>query len=126
MESWIDLQRSSRQDIRLARLRTKGFLGEILSWARTPVPGDDASMIRRLRPLACSVLILGLSLPAAAQQSSPQSSDPSAEPFGEVIDVRVVNVEVVVTDREGKRVTGLQPGDFRLRVDGEEDRKSVV
>ncbi len=40
--------------------------------------------------------------------------------FGESIDVRVVNVEAVVTDRSGKRVTGLKPGDFRLRVDGKE------
>ena len=67
-------------------------------------------MMRLHRPLAGSILILGLSLAAASQ---------SPEPFGEVIDVRVVNVEVVVTDRDGNRVAGLQPGDFRLRVDGE-------
>ena len=40
--------------------------------------------------------------------------------FGEVIDVRVVNLEVVVTDRKGNRVVGLQPEDFRLLIDGEE------
>jgi VWFA-related protein len=34
--------------------------------------------------------------------------------------VRVVNVEAVVTDRQGNRVTGLKPEDFRLRVDGRE------
>ncbi|MEE2777917.1 MAG: VWA domain-containing protein [Acidobacteriota bacterium] len=38
--------------------------------------------------------------------------------FTEVIDVRVVNIEVVVTDADGIRVHGLGPGDFRLRVDG--------
>ena len=27
-------------------------------------------------------------------------------------------VEAVVTDRQGNRVTGLKPGDFRLEVDG--------
>jgi VWFA-related protein len=43
-----------------------------------------------------------------------------APPFGESIDVRVVNVEAVVTDRAGHRVTGLKPSDFRLRVDGKE------
>jgi len=73
-------------------------------------------MSRLRRSLACAFLALGLtlglSLSAAAQ--------PPSEPFGDVIDVRVVNVEVVVTDREGKRVSGLQPGDFRLRVDGED------
>jgi hypothetical protein len=34
----------------------------------------------------------------------------------DVVDVRVVNVEVVVTDSRGKRVNGLKPGDFRLEV----------
>lgn len=41
-------------------------------------------------------------------------------PFGETVEVRVVNVEVVVTDRDGNRVSGLGPRDFRLRVDGDE------
>lgn len=59
--------------------------------------------------LACAVLTLSA---ATAQTAS--------EPFGEVIDVRVVNVEVVVTDRDGNRVQGLKPGDFRLRVDGKD------
>ncbi|MDX1383316.1 MAG: VWA domain-containing protein, partial [Thermoanaerobaculia bacterium] len=40
--------------------------------------------------------------------------------FTEIIDVRVVNVEVVVTDRDGIRVHGLSRDDFRLLVDGEE------
>ncbi|HEY9421928.1 MAG TPA: VWA domain-containing protein, partial [Thermoanaerobaculia bacterium] len=53
---------------------------------------------------------------AAAQQP------PAAEPpmFGEELDVRVVNVEAVVTDKDGNRVSGLKPEDFRLRVDGKE------
>ncbi|HYG65422.1 MAG TPA: VWA domain-containing protein [Thermoanaerobaculia bacterium] len=57
-------------------------------------------------------------LPAAAQ--SPQPAQAPQPPFGEEIDVRVVNVEAVVTDRQGNRVPGLQPGDFRLLVDGKE------
>jgi VWFA-related protein len=40
--------------------------------------------------------------------------------FGEVLEVRVVDVEVVVTDRDGARVRGLAPEDFRLTVDGDE------
>ncbi len=39
--------------------------------------------------------------------------------FSETIDVRVVNVEVVVTDRAGNRVHGLEVSDFELLVDGE-------
>ncbi len=39
--------------------------------------------------------------------------------FSDVIDVRVVNVEVVVTDRKGNRIRGLEAKDFELLVDGE-------
>ncbi|MES1246025.1 MAG: VWA domain-containing protein [Acidobacteriota bacterium] len=71
--------------------------------------------MKSLRALA-AFLIAAASIPALAQQ---QPSEP-ASAFGEQIDVRVVNVEVVVTDKQGNRVTGLGPGDFRLRVDGKE------
>lgn len=40
--------------------------------------------------------------------------------FSEILDVRVVNIEAVVTDRDGVRVSGLGPEDFELKVDGEE------
>lgn len=62
--------------------------------------------------------VLLAALPLAAQQ--PPAPEEPASIFGETIDVRVVNVEVVVTDRQGNRVTGLGPGDFRLRVDGKD------
>lgn len=39
--------------------------------------------------------------------------------FGEEIEVRVVNLEVVVTDRQGTRVPGLTADDFYLEVDGQ-------
>ncbi len=45
---------------------------------------------------------------------------PLPELFSDTIDVRVVNVEVVVTDRKGRRVRGLQAKDFELLVDGEQ------
>ncbi len=41
------------------------------------------------------------------------------EVFSEVVDVRVVNIEVVVADRKGHRVHGLNASDFELLVDGE-------
>ncbi|HEY4597756.1 MAG TPA: hypothetical protein VIJ02_15255, partial [Thermoanaerobaculia bacterium] len=56
-------------------------------------------------------------VPAAGQQPSAQSQAPQSV-FGEQIEVRVVNVEAVVTDRQGNRISGLKPGDFRLEVDG--------
>lgn len=66
--------------------------------------------------VASFLLALGGGLPAAGQEQ------PSALPgvFGEVLDVRVVNLEVVVTDKSGIPIAGLKPTDFRLIVDGEE------
>jgi len=76
----------------------------------------------RLVPCLALLLLLALSAAATAQQAPP--AEPSAaqplDVFGEVIEVRVVNVEVVVTDRDGNRVIGLGPEDFRLTVDGDE------
>jgi VWFA-related protein len=76
-----------------------------------------------MKSLRFFAALLIMALPAAAQQPAQAPANPAQEPvsaFGEQIDVRVVNVEVVVTDRDGNRVTGLGPGDFRLRVDGKE------
>jgi len=67
--------------------------------------------------------LLGLSWIAGAAvtlaQDKARTPLPAETPaFGEEIDVRVVNLEVVVTDRRGNRVDDLRPGDFRLRIDG--------
>ncbi|MDY7094010.1 MAG: VWA domain-containing protein [Acidobacteriota bacterium] len=70
-------------------------------------------LIPALALLAWSVALLGVAAPAAAQEALPGV-------FGEIIDVRVVNLEVVVTDKQGLRVSGLTPEDFRILVDGEE------
>src|SRR5258708_21743736 len=60
--------------------------------------------------------------PAAGQQpgsAGPPGGGPSSGSlFGETIEVRVVNVEAVVTDRQGNRVPDLKLEDFRLEVDG--------
>ena len=62
---------------------------------------------------------LGTLLSAAVLHASAQPARPEAEPeFGASLDVRVVNVEAVVTDRKGNPVEGLGAGDFRLLVDG--------
>lgn len=69
-------------------------------------------------------VILSLSwTPSAWAQPAgqlPDASPPADLVFGEEIDVRVVNVEVVVEDRDGNRVEGLSADDFRILVDGEE------
>lgn len=67
---------------------------------------------------------LGLLTPLAAQPNPAQGETPrggsAGEPFTDVIDVRVVEVEAVVTGRDGSRIPGLEPSDFRLLVDGRE------
>ncbi len=47
-----------------------------------------------------------------------QGEPPPAEPFLEVVDVRVVNVDVFVSDKKGRPIEGLAPGDFELVEDG--------
>jgi VWFA-related protein len=61
-------------------------------------------------------LLLG-ALALGAQE--PPSSSPASR-FGGSVDVRVVNVEVAVTDANGGRVRGLSTRDFVLEVDGQE------
>lgn len=61
------------------------------------------------------VLLISLAAPLALQS---QEADRS---FVDRVDVRLVEVEVVVTDKQGNRVTGLDQGDFRLLVDGQEE-----
>ena len=66
--------------------------------------------------LISTVLALALSSMALGQQ--PPSDVPGV--FGEVLDVRVINLEVVVTDKKGTPITGLNASDFTLLVDDEE------
>jgi VWFA-related protein len=78
--------------------------------------------MRRIQTVfVAALLAVGLA-PAAAPDpvQEPPVATESVSSFGEVIDVRVVNVEVVVTDEQGRRVPGLARGDFRLLVDGRE------
>ncbi len=69
------------------------------------------------RRLVCLLLAVFLVPVDNAAQDSPS---PLPGVFGEILDVRVVNLEVVVTDRDGVPVRGLRPQDFILEVDGEE------
>jgi VWFA-related protein len=64
--------------------------------------------------------ILPTALLAMLLTPSPTPAQESAASFGEMIDVRVVNIEAVVTDRAGTRVFGQTPDDFQLLVDGAE------
>jgi VWFA-related protein len=75
--------------------------------------GPRSSSFQTAFALAVLAGATGLSTASAARQ-------PASPPvFTETIDVRVVNLEVVVTDRAGNRVEGLAASEFELIVDGE-------
>lgn len=67
-----------------------------------------------MRILPGVLLAAALAVPALGQEEA------GPDAFGEAIDVRLVNVEAVVTGRGGQRVRGLSARDFRLLVDGQE------
>ena len=54
--------------------------------------------------------------PAQGEKAAPAAIGP----FGEVVDVSIVDLDVVVSDGAGRKVSGLSREDFVLRVDGEE------
>ena len=61
--------------------------------------------------LVCALLLTGRS--AAAQQAPPPE-----ESFADEIEVSLVNLEVVVTDKKGKPLAGLAREDFEVYEDG--------
>ncbi|HMB54353.1 MAG TPA: VWA domain-containing protein, partial [Thermoanaerobaculia bacterium] len=65
--------------------------------------------------------LLALPGTADAQEASTRAALPGDEPplFVDTVDVNVVNVEVFVTDRQGRRITGLSQDDFEIVQDGE-------
>ena len=70
-----------------------------------------------LRPRPSAPAIVLLAAICLSSFAGAQSERPS---FGEEVDVRVVNVDVFVTDKKGRRVPGLSREDFRVFQDGEE------
>lgn len=73
-------------------------------------------MNRRRSMIAAALMVVCLALCAGPAVGGEAMHLPA---FGDVVDVRVINLEVVVT-RRGERVAGLRAEDFSLRVDGQE------
>jgi VWFA-related protein len=71
-----------------------------------------------MRGTRLAILTLALASQAAAFGAQPAAVAAVDVPFGEHLDVNVVNVEAYVTDRDGRPVRGLQRGDFTLLEDG--------
>jgi VWFA-related protein len=67
----------------------------------------EAGTIRRL---LAALLVSALLTPATFAQPTPK--------LEESIEVSIVNVDVIVTDKSGRHVTGLTADDFEIREDG--------
>ena len=70
-------------------------------------------------PVRCTLACLALLVGGAAAGAQTPESPP--EPFAERVEIEVVNVDVIVTDRgdrNGRRVLDLNEDDFELLVDG--------
>ena len=76
----------------------------------------------KIRTLFLSCVLFALCAGFGEAQGPDPAPSTAATPTGfftEVVDVRVIEVEVVVTDRSGVPVAGLGPEAFRLEVDGQ-------
>jgi VWFA-related protein len=74
------------------------------------------------RGLAVAGLLFLLAVPGMAAPAAPAKPAAGGKPgedlFVDTVNVSVVNVDVYVTDKQGKRVTGLTRNDFDLFEDG--------
>ena len=80
------------------------------------------SVPRRLRTFPCSTFSIWITLVSLAL-AGPRWAEAQVEGpevFGGEVEVRLVEVEVHVTDRKGHPLTGLTADDFELKVDREE------
>jgi VWFA-related protein len=67
--------------------------------------------LKLARTIAVALLALLTGAPAVPQQQQPSSEVPR---LSENIDVRIINIDVVVTDRKGNVITGLTKDDFLM------------
>ncbi|HEY3203387.1 MAG TPA: VWA domain-containing protein [Thermoanaerobaculia bacterium] len=72
--------------------------------------------------LAAAVMLRAQTAGTQAPTPAPKPQAPTQErafpPVAESVDVSVTNVDVVVTDSKGNRVSGLTPDDFEIKQDG--------
>jgi VWFA-related protein len=75
--------------------------------------------MRKLPLMLFASMVLALSaVPQQPPQPAPTPA-PASTFFSETIEVRVINVEAVVTDRKGQPVTGLTKDDFEVYQNGQ-------
>ncbi|HEX6322491.1 MAG TPA: VWA domain-containing protein, partial [Vicinamibacterales bacterium] len=73
------------------------------------MPGGLRGVARRLAPVTAAAVCLSLAAPAAQQQRASSQTQPTFR-----AGVELVQIDVVVVDRQGRHVRGLKAGDFAL------------
>lgn len=73
-----------------------------------------------MKRLAAYIVLALASLQLAAQQPAPKPApaDQQPQPYMDRVEVRVINVDVVVTDKKGNRIRGLTKDDFEIYENG--------
>jgi hypothetical protein len=84
-----------------------------LSLCRTNLEDKKGKTMRRTTLTSSLCLILLLGATSLVAQAEPEGT------YFETIHVQTVHIPVVVTDRDGLRVSGLEQDDFELLVNGE-------
>ena len=74
-----------------------------------------------MRPVLRNIIIATILLlaPASLLAQTPEPPSAPTATFSSLVEVRVIDVEVSVTDRSGRPVSNLGIDDFELRLDGE-------
>jgi len=83
--------------------------------AHNPVPEEDLKRLNLTYPV---VLFLSLMANPGVVPAQSQNQADSASKLMETVDVRVINVDVVVTDKKGKAIQGLKRDDFQIFENG--------
>jgi VWFA-related protein len=71
-----------------------------------------------LKPLLRTTVAVALCSTSLFAQQQPAPQPPDLTQLSERVDVRVINVDVVVTDRKGNTVPGLKQDDFEIYENG--------
>lgn len=76
--------------------------------------------MKRITASVSLIVLAVVAAPLYAQQTPPQQ--PEMPVFAETVDVRVINLDVVVTDKKGNAIKGLKAEDFFVVENGREQK----
>lgn len=81
----------------------------------------EAPSVARTLAIGIFAAALAITAPLLAQEPEPEGT-PDVPPILETVDVQVINIDAVVTDRRGNIITGLTIDDFELYENGKPQR----